>query len=181
MEPDVDRRAVELSNLLRTIAAALPLYPVGLLDVDKKAGELFAECPFHFLVVKQSPTDSTTRQEMSLYVNLREGSWRFIRCRASGDATQFGYLMDAIGAGGTRQQLGNAWQLAMMTLWVGLRGDKPKMRRIKARQPRRYHSKSSRPGVVPSSPSEPTRLSQRSRKTALPIGRRQCVELIAWR
>jgi len=55
MEPDVDRRAAALSDLLRTISSMLPLYVVGVLDANKKEGELFAECPFHFLVAKKSP------------------------------------------------------------------------------------------------------------------------------
>lgn len=82
------------------------------MDANKNAGELVAECPFHFLVAKQSPTDSSTRREVSLYVNLREGSWSCVRCKAGGDATQFGYLMDAIATRGGHP-LGDAWQSAM--------------------------------------------------------------------
>lgn len=114
VELDVDQRAANLSNLLRTIASGLPLYVVGVLDENKKAGELFAECPFHVVATKQSAGILTHKREMTLYVSLRDATWRCVRCAATGDATRFVALMDIIKTEGWKgPELGALWQSAM--------------------------------------------------------------------
>jgi len=51
---------------------------------------------------------------MTLYVNLREGEWQCVRCKAGGDAMAFRHLADAVGTKkDKREALGDPWQQAM--------------------------------------------------------------------
>lgn len=92
-EQDADLQARQLSNLLRTVAAKVPLEPVEGM-VGKEEGDLAGECPFHVIASVSREARHVRRRERTLYITLAERRWHCIRCGVGGDAAEFSLRLE---------------------------------------------------------------------------------------